>query len=337
MHEYITINPTLPLVDLHRHLEGSMRLTTAIEVCRKFDLPLPAWNLPDLQKEIWIDEPVADIIKIFPRFDMLRQAFVNEEIIKRVTTECIEDASLEGLDYIELRFSPYFMAELHHLSPQAVTAAVCEAWQESIQKFSIVSRLIVILSRTYGPDLCSIEMDCALSYTDHGVVGVDLAGDEKRWPAHLFKTDFDRARTAGLKVTAHAGEFAGADSIRETIKHLHPQRLGHAVRAIDDPYLMDEIAEKGISIECCPTSNYLTASIPSMKDHPLPVFLKHGIKATLNTDDPAFMGNLTIQKEYQNAKEQMGLSRKELELVQTNGLESVFLSEDEKHQIFFGK
>ena len=130
--------------------------------------------------------------------------------------------------------------------------------------------------------------------------------------------------TAGLKITAHAGEFAGADSIRETIKHLQPQRLGHAVRAVDDPHLMDEIAEKGIAIECCPTSNYLTASIPSLKDHPLPVFLKHGIKATLNTDDPAFMGNLTIQKEYQNAKEQMGLSRKELELVQANGLEVSF-------------
>jgi adenosine deaminase len=337
MDEYITINPSLPIVDLHRHLEGSMRLTTAIDVCQKFNFPLPAWNLPDLQKAVWIDEPVADIIRIFPRFDMLRQSFVNEEICKRVATECIEDAFLEGLDYVELRFSPYFMAEMHHLSPLAVTAAVCEAWQESIQKFSVVSRLIVILSRTYGPEICSIEMDCALANTKNGVVGVDLAGDEKRWPAQLFTTEFDRARAAGLKITAHAGEFAGADSIWETIKHLQPQRLGHAVRAVDDPHLMDEIAEKGIAIECCPTSNYLTASIPSLKDHPLPVFLKHGIKATLNTDDPAFMGNLTIQKEYLNAKEQMGLSRKELELIQISGLESAFLSDDEKNLIYSGK
>jgi adenosine deaminase len=336
MDEYITINPSLPIVDLHRHLEGSMRLTTALEVCQKFNLPLPAWNLPDLQKAVWIDQPVSDIIKIFPRFDMLRQSFMNAEICKRVTAECFEDAFLEGLDYVELRFSPYFMAETHHLSPQAVTTAVCEAWQESIQKFSIVSRLIVILSRTYGPEICSIEMDCALANINNGVVGVDLAGDEKRWPAQLFKTEFDRARKAGLKITAHAGEFAGADSIRETIKHLQPQRLGHAVRAVDDPHLMDEIVEKGIAIECCPTSNYLTASIPSLKGHPLPIFLKHGIKATLNTDDPAFMGNLTIQTEYLNAKEQMGLTRKELELVQINGLESAFLSEDEKHQLYPG-
>jgi adenosine deaminase len=334
MNEYITINPSLPLVDLHRHLEGSMRLMTALEVGQKYNIPLPAWNLPDLQKAVWIDKPVPDIIQIFPRFDILRQSFVNEEICKRITTECIEDAFLEGLDYVELRFSPYFMAEIHHLSPHAVTLAICEAWQESIQNYSIVSRLIVILSRTYGPEICSIEMDCALANIDNGVVGVDLAGDEKRWPASLFQTEFNRARSAGLKITAHAGEFAGAESIRETITCLQPQRLGHAVRAVDDPHLMDEIAEKGIAIECCPTSNFLTTSIPSLKDHPLPVFLKHGIRATLNTDDPAFMGNLTIQNEYQITKEQMGLSSKELELVQTNGLESAFISGEEKKLIY---
>ena len=334
MNKCTSINSSLPIVDLHRHLEGSMRLTTAIEVCRKHNLVLPAWNLPDLQKAIWIDQPVSDIIQIFPRFDMLRQSFVDEEVCRRVTTECLEDAIQEGLDYVELRFSPYFIAELHQLSPLAVTASVCEAWQESIQNLPIVSRLIVVLSRTYGPEICSIEMDCALANKDNGVVGVDLAGDEKRWPAYLFKTEFDRARAAGLMITAHAGEFAGADSIRETIKILQPQRLGHAVRAVDDPRLMDEIAKKGIVIECCPTSNYLTATIHSLKDHPLPVFLKYRIKATLNTDDLTFMGNLTIQKEYQNAKDQMGLSTTELEQVQVNGLEAAFLSVEEKRLIY---
>ena len=176
-------------------------------------------------------------------------------------------------------------------------------------------------------------MDCALANRERGVAGVDLAGDEKRWPAHLFAKEFDRAREAGLPITAHAGEFAGADSIRETIDALHPQRLGHAVRAVDDPHLMDEIARKGIAFECCPTSNYLTASIPGLKDHPLPVFLKHGIKATLNTDDPSFMGGLTIGQEYQNVMDSMGLSRKELGQIQRNGLEAAFINADEKQRI----
>ena len=333
MNDTIALDPSLPIVDLHRHLEGSMRLTTAIDVCREHNLTLPAWDLPGLQKAVWIDQPVSDIIQIFPRFDTLRQTFVNETICRRVTTECLEDAAQEGLDYLELRFSPYFMAEIHHLSPMAVTASVCEAWQDSLQGLLITSRLIVILSRTYGPEICTIEMDCALANKDRGVAGVDLAGDEKRWPAHLFAQEFDRAREAGLSITAHAGEFAGADSIRETIDALHPQRLGHAVRAVDDPHLMDEIARKGIAIECCPTSNYLTASIPNLKDHPIPVFLKHGIKATLNTDDPSFMGGLTIGQEYQNVMDSVGLTRKELGQIQRNGLEAAFINADEKQRI----
>lgn len=337
MNDIAAINPNLPVVDLHRHLEGSMRLTTVIDLCRKFNLDLPAWNLAGLQKAVWIDRPVADIIQIFPRFDMLRQALINEAICHRITIECLEDAELEGLDYLELRFSPYFMAEMHHLSPMAVTSAVCEAWQERIHNLPLVSRLIVILSRTYGPEICSIEMDCALANKERGVAGVDLAGDEKRWPAHLFSQDFNRARDAGLFITAHAGEFAGVDSIRETIEVLHPQRLGHAVRAIDDPLLMDEIARKGIAVECCPTSNYLTASIPSMKEHPLPVFLKHGMKVTLNTDDPSFMGALTIGQEYENVMKTMDISRRDLDQIQINGLEAAFLDQEDKHKILFRK
>lgn len=333
MPEQPIINPSLPIVDLHRHLEGSMRLSTAIEICKENDLPLPAWNIEDLQKAIWIDKPVSDIIQIFPRFDMLRQSFINVEVCYRVTKECLEDAELEGLDHLELRFSPYFMAEKHNLSPLSVTEAVCDAWKKFTTSTKLSSRLIVILSRTYGPEICKIEMECALSNTGNGVVGVDLAGDEKRWPAELFKKDFNRARDAGLFITAHAGEFAGPESIRETIDTLHPQRLGHAVRAMDDPRLMDEIAATGIAIECCPTSNYLTATITDLKDHPLPIFLDHGIRATINTDDPSFMGGLTIQQEYQTAKTIIGLDQKDLETVQLNGLAAAFLGDYEKSDI----
>ena len=320
------INPSLPLTDLHRHLEGSLRLSTVSEISQEHQLPLPAWDLSGLQKAVWIDQPATDIVTIFPKFDLMRQIFVDEDTIRRVTVECLEDAAREGLDYVELRFSPYFMAELHQLSPLSVTAAVCEAWQESRRSLTIDSRLIVILSRTYGPDNCAVELDCALVNRDRGVVGVDLAGDEMRWPAKLFEGLFQKAHHVGLKATAHAGEFAGVESIRETIAKLKPQRLGHAVRAVDDPALMDEIARLGIAVECCPTSNYLTATIADMHDHPLPLFLKHGICATLNTDDPSLMGGLTIQEEYRHAAEDMGLSPQQLETIQANGMKAAFKS-----------
>jgi len=318
------IQKSLPLVDLHRHLEGSLRISTVLEVCREQNLPLPGETLAELQQAAWIWEPVRDIVTIFPKFDLLRQIFTSEAVIHRAVREFLEDAEREGLTHVECRFSPYFMGELHGLSAMAVTGAVVEAWQEEHRKYAMSSSLIVILSRTYGPEICAQEMDCALAYRGRGVVGVDLAGDEMRQPARNFEHLFDQAHQAGLRVTAHAGEFAGAESIRETLRCLRPDRLGHAVRAVDDAHLMDELAGAGVAVECCLTSNYLTGTIPSMREHPLPVFLEHGIRATLNTDDPALMGDLTIQQEYQHAAE-MGLSAEQLAQVQVNGQAAAFL------------
>ncbi len=318
------IQTSLPLVDLHRHLEGSLRLSTVLELCLEHHLPLPGESLQELQRATWIHEPVRDIVTIFPKFDLLRQVFLDEAIIRRSVSEFMQDAAREGLSHVECRFSPYFMAELHGLTAMSVTGAVVEAWQEEHNRYPMTSSLIVILSRTYGAEICGQEMDCALAYCGRGVAGVDLAGDEMRQPARNFEHLFDRAHQAGLRVTAHAGEFAGTDSIRETLRCLRPARLGHAVRAADDPRLMDELAQAWVAVECCPTSNYLTGTIPSMQAHPLPTFLKHGICATLNTDDPSLMGDLTIQQEYRHAAEEMGLNTQQLAQVQINGGTAAF-------------
>jgi adenosine deaminase len=172
-----------------------------------------------------------------------------------------------------------------------------------------------------------------LKYLTAGIVGIDLAGDEARHPARDFKKHFRTARETGLFRTAHAGEFAGAGSVRETIELLHPDRLGHAVHAADDPQVMDMIEKAGIAIECCPTSNYLTCSVRVLREHPLPEFLRNGILATLNTDDPSLMGELVLDDEYRIAKEKIGLSPAELEIVQRNGIQAAFLSSEEKTRI----
>jgi adenosine deaminase len=327
------LNPNLPKVDLHRHLEGAVRLETVIEISQGHGLPLPASDRQGLAPYVWIDRPTGDILQLLPKFDLLRQVFVDYEACRRVTWECLEDAANEGLDYVELRFSPLFMAELHHLEPMSVTAAVCEAWQEARGRLKVEARLVAILSRTYGAEACEIELECAIEYCERGIAGLDLAGDEARHPAAGFREHFRRAREAGLRLTAHAGEFAGAESVRETIRELAPERLGHAVHAADDPALLDLIAGRGIAIECCPTSNVLTTSVAAYSAHPLPAFLAHGICATLNTDDPALMGGLRLEEEYRAARDGMGLTRADLDLVQRNGLQAAFLSEGEKHEL----
>ncbi len=319
------INPSLPKVDLHRHLEGALRLQTIIEVSKKYNLPLPAWEPEMLQPEIWIQEPFDDFVKVFPRFNMARNIFVNYDICRRAAWECLEDAANQGLDYIELRFSPLYMAEPHALDPLSVASAVCEAWEQARTSLPIRSCLLGILSRTYGPEACEIELQAALGHRDRGIVGLDLAGDEARQPASLFIDQFRRARDAGLHITVHAGEFAGVESVRQAVDLLGTERLGHAVRAADDPALLDRIAERGIAIECCPTSNVLTCAVPDFASHPLPVFLNHGVRATLNTDDPSLMGDLLLEDEYRHARDDMGLTRAELDQIQRNGQAAAFI------------
>lgn len=314
----------LPMIDLHRHLEGAVRLGTVISISRQHHLQLPAWTVETLQPHVWIQKPTSDILLLLPKFDILRQVFVNESVCRQVTMECLQDAEDQGLDYLELRFSPLFMAELHKLDPFSVTSAVCEGWQEFSRNSKMRSSLLVILSRTYGAEACSTELECGLRFRNSGVSGIDLAGDEARHPASEFKVLFNKARNAGLKITAHAGEFAGAESVYETIETLSPERLGHAVHAADDPRVMDIIYKKGIAVECCPTSNVLTTAVSRMEDHPLPLFLRHGILATINTDDPSLMGNLTLLDEYRNVREIIGCSDEEVNQSRRNAEKAAF-------------
>jgi adenosine deaminase len=314
----VYLNPDYPRIDLHRHLEGSIRLETVLQGKHG------TASLEDLRRQVWMTAPLPDILQIMPRFDVLRSILVDLEVCHRVTMEVLEDAAAEGLNYAEIRFSPLFMAEPYRLDPFSVTAVVCEAWQEAGRRPGFSSTLTVILSRTYGPDACQVELEAALRFAGRGVTGLDLAGDEARQPAGLFREHFSKARQAGLHLTAHAGEFAGAASVWETLHQLEPERLGHAVHAVDDPRLMEELARRGTAVECCPTSNLLTAAVPSLAAHPLPAFLQAGICATLNTDDPALFSGITLEHEYALAAREMGLSQADLIRVQENSLRAAF-------------
>ena len=206
----MTLNPAYPRVDLHRHLEGSIRLETVLDIDRRTPWTSPAMTCPDCSRPSGCATVIPDILDILPRFNWMRSALVDLDACRRVTSEVLEDAASEGLDYAEIRFSPLFMAEPHGLDPLSVTAVVCEAWQETSRRLQFPSALIVILSRTYGAEACQVELEAALKYARRGVAGIDLAGDEARHPAARFRAHFQQARQAGLRLTAHAGEFAGA-------------------------------------------------------------------------------------------------------------------------------
>ncbi len=325
-------DPHIPLVDLHRHLDGALRLGTMLDLARQHHLSLPAGDVAGLRPYVQMSErqgSVADLLGVDSKFSLVQLVLADYDACRRVAWENLEDAVREGIDYVELRFSPAFMGERHGLDPMGVTSAICEAWEEARGRLPVQSQLIVIMSRTYGPEACLAELAAAIAHRDRGVVGVDLAGDEAGFPAHLFVDHYRRARGAGLRRTVHAGEFAGAESIRQAILELDAERIGHGVHAADDPAVMDLLAERHIPVESCPTSNVQFGVVPGYGAHPLPLFLRRGLCVTLNTDDPG-IGGIDLAHEYRIAREQLGLSEAEVRRLQENGVAAAFLSPAER-------
>lgn len=323
------IHPDLPLIDLHRHLDGNVRLETILDLAHQHQLSLPADTLEDLRSHIQVTEPLGDIMTYFKKFEWMVSIFVNYDACRRVAYENVLDAAREGIDYIELRFSPVFMAEPHGLDPQGVVEAVVAGVKQAMKaNGSVAVNLLGIISRTYGVEKGFEELEALLAYQED-IVGLDLAGDEARYPAEWFVPHFTKAREAGWGITAHAGESDGPESVWHAIQDLGATRIGHAVRIAEDPGLVDFMRENRIGIETSLTSNVHTNTVPSYSDHPLKAFLDWGLLATINTDDPG-ISPVTIEDEFHLAVAAAGLTPDDTRKAQENALAIAFLSEPEK-------
>ncbi|MDE1309595.1 adenosine deaminase [Vibrio aestuarianus] len=322
------ITKNLPLTDLHRHLDGNIRTKTILELGQQFNVKLPADNIEQLTPHVQIVEAEPSLVAFLSKLDWGVAVLGDLDACRRVAYENVEDALNAQIDYAELRFSPYYMAMKHNLPLAGVVEAVVDGVRAGVRDFGIQANLIGIMSRTFGTEACQQELNAILTQKDN-IVAVDLAGDELGQPGDRFISHFKQVRDAGLKVTVHAGEAAGAESMWQAIKELGAERIGHGVKAIHDPRLMDYLVEKRIGIESCLTSNFQTSTVDSLSLHPIKQFLEHGVLACLNTDDPAVEG-IELPYEYEVAAPQAGLSQAQIRQAQINGLELAFLTEEDK-------
>lgn len=329
------IDPNYPLSDLHRHLDGSIRLETILDLGRKHNLSLPAWDVEGLRPYVQVTEPRPGVMAFIEKFEWMVGVLVDYEACRRVAYENVEDALREGIDYVELRFSPWFMAEPHGLEPAGVVEAVVEGVRQGQRDFGVKTNLIGIISRTYGIETGKQELEALLTRKDH-IIALDLAGDEVNFPGELFVAHIEKARDAGWQITAHAGESAGPQSIWQALDGLGAARIGHAVSAIQDPRLMDYLAERRIGIEANLTSNVQTMTVPDLASHPMKTFLEHGLLATINTDDPGISA-IDLPYEYEVAAPAAGLTIEQIHQAQRNALEVAFLSPREKAELLAKK
>jgi len=311
------IDPHIPLVDLHRHLDGSVRLETILDLGRQHHLPLPARDVEALRPYVQITEPTPGVMAFISKFKWMVGVLVDYDACRRIAYENVEDAFKEGIDYIELRFSPHFMAEPHGLEQEGIVEAVVDGIHQGEKEFGIRVNLIGIISRTYGVESGWKELEALLAYRDH-LVGLDLAGDEINFPAKLFKDHFSKARDAGWAITA--------------IDDLGATRIGHGVRAIDDPELMGHMFEHRTTVETNLTSNLQTMTVADLAHHPAKQFLERELMVTLNTDDPGISG-IDLPYEYNVAAPAAGLTREQIQQAQQNAVDAAFLSDEEKTEL----
>lgn len=322
------IKTNLPLTDLHRHLDGNIRPETILSLAKEHNIQLPATELETLRPHVQIIDQEADLISFLTKLDWGVAVLADLEACRRVAFENVEDAFNAGIDYAELRFSPYYMSMKHQLPVEGVVEAIIDGVHAGCRQYDIKINLIGILSRTFGQKACTAELQGLLAHRNH-LCALDLAGDELGFPGELFEDHFIQARNTGLNITVHAGEAAGAASIWHAIKQLGAQRIGHGVKAIEDPALIEYLVKHQIGVESCLTSNIQTSTVATLAQHPLKTFLQHGVLASINTDDPAVQG-IELRHEYEVAAPQAGLTVEQIEQAQRNGLTMAFLSDSEK-------
>ncbi len=320
-----------PLIDLHRHLDGSVRLQTILDLGKKHGIPLPAETPEGLRPHVVVTTPQPGLIEFLAKFKWMTAVLADYEACRRVARENVEDAQREGIRYIELRFSPAFMADAHNLDPSRVTAAVIEGVRQGEEATGVKANLIGILTRTYGPVRARRELRALLDHKKE-IAALDLAGDEGNWPAELFVEHFKKGRDAGWHVTVHAGEAAGAQSIVTAVEKLGATRIGHAVRATEDPAVMALLRDRRIGIEVNLTSNVQTSTVPDYASHPMKKFLEAGLLATINTDDPGISG-IDLVHELEVAAPAAGLDPEEVCRALENAWEIAFLDDGEKARL----
>lgn len=318
----------LPKIDLHRHMEGSLRLETMAEVAREHGVDLPSYDIEELRPYVQFTDDVPDFNNFLSKLELLRNFYSVDEAVERVAYEAIVDAAQENIEYLELRVSPAGK----QIPPEEVIRSVIKAVDRTTQQYPIQVRLLLTIVREFGIQVAEQVLELALAYQDQGIVGLDLAGHEESHSALPFTQIFQRARAAGLGVTIHAGEIGGAANVREAVQALGAQRIGHGVRAIEDHRVVRLLREKNIALEVCPTSNLQTGMTHAFTQHPLRDLYHLAVPVTINTDDPS-VSDTTLTDEYQVAVMVMGFTIQDIQRILLNAARAAFLAHDEKETL----
>lgn len=309
----------LPKVELHCHIEGAAppalvrRLADrhGVDVGGLFDAAGDyAWS--DFSSFIRAYDGAASVFRSFEDFADLAESY-------------LAASAAEGAIYTEVFVSPDFARRIGLPYPDYI-GGIAEGFRRAEAAHGIVGRMIPLIERHFGPEIAVEAARTAVAHLIPEVVGFGMAGDERMGSVKDFAPAFMIAHDAGLPLTCHAGELRGPESVIDALDAVPLRRIGHGVRAIEDPRLVERLAREGVVLECCPGSNIALSVFPSFADHPFVRLRDAGVKVTLNSDDPPFF-RTTIGREYAIAADHFGLSRADLLDVSRTAIDAAFCDE----------
>jgi aminodeoxyfutalosine deaminase len=286
---------TYPKIELHVHLEGTVRPETLLQIARRNGYALPVDSVDGLQA-LYEYRDFEHFIEIFM---LTSSALERAEDFQQIIVEYAEEAVAHGAVYLEAIFS---LGLWRGLDSDAVFSGVCDGAAEARERYGIEIRLTPDIARVYSLDEAFETVRYAVKYRDRGVVGVGLGGPEAEHPPEPYAPAFELARSEGLASVPHAGEHAGPSSIRGALDALGARRIRHGIRAIEDPALLHELADRRVVLDVCPISNVCTRAVLSLGEHPLPKLVAAGAVCSISTDDPAMFGT-DLSRDYAAACE----------------------------------
>ncbi len=287
---------TYPKIELHVHLEGTVRPETLLEIARRNDYALPADSVEGL-RELYEFRDFPHFIEVWV---LTTNALRTREDFRQVAVDYAAEAASHGAVYVEAIFSPAERVR-RGVAWDDIFAGYCDGAEEARELHGVELRLTPDIVRGFPLDEAEPVVRYSAKYADRGVVGVGLGGLEAEYPPEPYAPVFELAKAEGLGSVPHAGEVAGPASMRGALESLHADRIRHGFRAVEDAKLLAELAERGIVLDVSPLSNVRTGAVPSLAEHPLPQLVEAGVRCSISTDDPA-MFDTDLTRDYEAAR-----------------------------------
>ena len=321
----------LPKIELHCHLDGSLRVETVIELARKENIILESYDYEKVKKLLSVNENCSSLDEYLEKFDLPNKVLQSKDNLRRAAYELLEDAAKENIKYIEVRFAPIFHIK-NGLRLEEVIESVVSGIRDAEKRYGIKGNVIISCIR--GLDLKHVfdSIEAGSRFIGQGVVAIDLAAEEREGFAHKYVEAMRLAKEKGFRITIHAGETGFGKNVRDAIILLGAERIGHGVFIYNDKEAYKLVKENGITLEMCPKSNIDTKAVINYNDHPIYNYHKDDIKINISTDN-RMVSNINLNEETRNVFKTFNITLEQYKEMYINSVNAAFCNDETKREL----